>query len=293
MSLDGLDDPRCVELSRGNLRSGPPHNTEGRRQPCRLRRARQVRADGQIARPTAKSWCPAPTEQVLLAQKQPPVTRQGWLGPRHDGCPPGSVWHGITHGEPDRDRPVHRQGALQVVAAEPEEAVVPLVGHVDQGASAAREHHQADMDQPEVGDRDAQEQRVDGSVVRQAGALQVEAAALPVPEGRLDGLITIDKFCFIRYGRIELGWWRRPLRLREGCASAQPPVEAGKHAPPIDASGASGHASEEQALEAVAAPASLGAHEAPRVGPTTSAPDAVAETGRCSILEPGEARCKR
>jgi hypothetical protein len=33
-----------------------------------------------------------------------------------------------------------------------------------------------------------------------------------------DGLITNDKFCFSRWGRLRLSWWRRPLRLR----SAEP-----------------------------------------------------------------------
>jgi hypothetical protein len=29
-----------------------------------------------------------------------------------------------------------------------------------------------------------------------------------------DGLITNDKFCFSRTGKLKLNWWRRPLRLR-------------------------------------------------------------------------------
>jgi hypothetical protein len=32
----------------------------------------------------------------------------------------------------------------------------------------------------------------------------------------LNGLITNDKFCMIRWGSVELSWWRRPLRLRAG-----------------------------------------------------------------------------
>jgi hypothetical protein len=34
------------------------------------------------------------------------------------------------------------------------------------------------------------------------------------PDGVLDGLIASDKFCWIRYGRLRLAWWRRPLRLQ-------------------------------------------------------------------------------
>jgi hypothetical protein len=33
-------------------------------------------------------------------------------------------------------------------------------------------------------------------------------------DGVLDGLIASDKFCWTRYGRLRLAWWRRPLRLR-------------------------------------------------------------------------------
>jgi hypothetical protein len=33
-------------------------------------------------------------------------------------------------------------------------------------------------------------------------------------DGVLDGLIASDKFCWIRYGRLRLAWWRRPLRLQ-------------------------------------------------------------------------------
>jgi len=37
-----------------------------------------------------------------------------------------------------------------------------------------------------------------------------------------DGLITNDKFCFVRTAHLQLNWWRRPLRLRQ----AQSPVDA-------------------------------------------------------------------
>ena len=37
---------------------------------------------------------------------------------------------------------------------------------------------------------------------------------LPVQE--LNGMITNDKFCCTRWGRLQLSWWRRPLRLRGG-----------------------------------------------------------------------------
>jgi hypothetical protein len=37
-----------------------------------------------------------------------------------------------------------------------------------------------------------------------------------VLEEGFNGLITNDKFCMIRWGSVELSWWRRPLRLRDG-----------------------------------------------------------------------------
>jgi hypothetical protein len=37
-----------------------------------------------------------------------------------------------------------------------------------------------------------------------------------------DGLITNDKFCFVRTAQLQLNWWRRPLRLRQ----AQSTVDA-------------------------------------------------------------------
>jgi hypothetical protein len=41
------------------------------------------------------------------------------------------------------------------------------------------------------------------------------AAGFPNPEENFNGLITNDKFCLIRTGRLVLSWWRRPLRLRD------------------------------------------------------------------------------
>lgn len=32
----------------------------------------------------------------------------------------------------------------------------------------------------------------------------------------LNGIITNDKFCLTRWAELELSWWRRPLRLRDG-----------------------------------------------------------------------------
>ena len=46
-----------------------------------------------------------------------------------------------------------------------------------------------------------------------------------------DGLVTTDKFCLSRFGRLELSWWRFPLRLRArpqvNCPSPQEVSAAG------------------------------------------------------------------
>ncbi len=49
----------------------------------------------------------------------------------------------------------------------------------------------------------------------QLGGFQVKTATFEVRKQRLNGLITNDKFCLIRTGRLALSWWRRPLRLRD------------------------------------------------------------------------------
>lgn len=43
----------------------------------------------------------------------------------------------------------------------------------------------------------------------------MEAPAFQAAEQGLNGLITNDKFCLIRTGRLALSGWRRPLRLRD------------------------------------------------------------------------------
>jgi hypothetical protein len=42
----------------------------------------------------------------------------------------------------------------------------------------------------------------------------MEAAAVLVCEKSLNGMITNDKFCMIRQGRVQLRWSRRPYRFR-------------------------------------------------------------------------------
>ena len=50
----------------------------------------------------------------------------------------------------------------------------------------------------------------------ETGALIIPKAEMLfcIPDAQLNGLITNDKFCLTRYGKLQLSWWRRPLRLR-------------------------------------------------------------------------------
>ena len=34
-------------------------------------------------------------------------------------------------------------------------------------------------------------------------------------DAELNGMITNDKFCCTRWGKLKLSWWRRPVRLRQ------------------------------------------------------------------------------
>jgi hypothetical protein len=38
---------------------------------------------------------------------------------------------------------------------------------------------------------------------------------LGISKDKLNGTITNDKFCLTRWGKLQLSWWRRPLRLRD------------------------------------------------------------------------------
>jgi len=48
----------------------------------------------------------------------------------------------------------------------------------------------------------------------------------PIDEA-LDGLITNDKFCFVRFLVLPLSWWRRPLRMRTLSLQSRGFVHAG------------------------------------------------------------------
>jgi hypothetical protein len=49
----------------------------------------------------------------------------------------------------------------------------------------------------------------------QMGAFQIKAIVFEVAKHFLNGLITNDKFCLVRWGKLRLSHWRRPLRLRQ------------------------------------------------------------------------------
>jgi hypothetical protein len=63
--------------------------------------------------------------------------------------------------------------------------------------------------------------------------VQAKTATFQVRKQRLNGLITNDKFCLTRRGRLALSWWRRPLRLRD-----RPVAVAYLHEDPVHRGGA-------------------------------------------------------
>ena len=78
--------------------------------------------------------------------------------------------------------------------------------------------------------------------------LNAEAARFEVGEHGFNGLITNDKFCLSRPGRLVLSWWRYPLRRRDqeqaqrGAVPDTDGDRGGAHAapmagPPPDAAG--------------------------------------------------------
>jgi hypothetical protein len=67
------------------------------------------------------------------------------------------------------------------------------------------------------------------------GVLDTEATRLEVREHRLNGLITNDKFCLSRTGRLALTWWRRALRLRD------PAPKGADTVPDLDSDRGGGH----------------------------------------------------
>ena len=92
---------------------------------------------------------------------------------------------------------------------------------------------------------------------------------LPSNFDQLNGLITNDKFCLIRRGRLTLSWWRRPLRLRD-----RPVAVAYLHEDPVHRGGAHG---------TVMASAPISADEPGRgaaVGPGLPAPAALGDADR-------------
>jgi hypothetical protein len=50
------------------------------------------------------------------------------------------------------------------------------------------------------------------------GAFQVKAIVFQVAEHFFNGLITNDKFCMVRTGKLRLSHWRLPLKRRIGTA---------------------------------------------------------------------------
>ena len=81
---------------------------------------------------------------------------------------------------------------------------------------------QSSGDGPMKGQSHDEQQAAEAFRVVNMNVLDAEAAGFEVGEHGFNGLITNDKFCLSRTGRLALTWSRRPLRLRD-----QAPVKGG------------------------------------------------------------------
>jgi hypothetical protein len=84
----------------------------------------------------------------------------------------------------------------------------------------------------------------------------------------LNGLIANDKFCLVRQGRLELSWWRKPLRERK-CAELTPAAPAG------------GCGGEDEARMAQATRVDRAPRSAPALGSGLPVADAMDPAGEC------------
>jgi len=73
----------------------------------------------------------------------------------------------------------------------------------------------AQGDQVQAHDGQHQQEAHDPVGVRELAVFELKAAGFVVAKGRINGMITNDKFCLTRWGELSLSWWRRPLRLRD------------------------------------------------------------------------------
>jgi len=87
------------------------------------------------------------------------------------------------------------------------------------------------------------EEGVGGRDQGQVVVSATEAAALEVVKAEavlelavvvLDGLITNGKFCCIRHVRMDLTWWRQPLRLRRSALQADAALPGASHDPELE-----------------------------------------------------------
>ena len=78
--------------------------------------------------------------------------------------------------------------ALQVVPAEPKQAVVGFTGWHQFPAAATADEPVTDMDQPEGRDRHRQQQDVQAGRIGELAGFQVEAVTLVVPVGGFDSV---------------------------------------------------------------------------------------------------------
>ena len=120
------------------------------------------------------------------------------------------------------------QQALDAAAAELEVAEPPRIMGIDLLSPTGIGEKGTLGDGIEGGDGHGQAEALDLVSAGEGAVLPVPSPGLVVAEAGLDGLITTDKFCLVRRGRLMLSWSRRPLRIRSDTLLANDRLQPGE-----------------------------------------------------------------
>jgi hypothetical protein len=112
------------------------------------------------------------------------------------------------------ERQVIGQLSFDQPQADLKDAQVPAIHSVHQLAQALPNTPTAEGDEPKVEQSHRQGEARQAQKMTQHRAFQVKAMLFEIAEHLFNGLITNDKFCLTRTGKLRLSHWRRPLRLR-------------------------------------------------------------------------------
>ena len=86
---------------------------------------------------------------------------------------------------------------------------------MNDGAPALEMSLDTEVDDPDISQASSNQNPGDPLRVADMALIEAKATAFLVGEEGFNGMITNDKFCMTRQGRLRLSWWRRPIRLRD------------------------------------------------------------------------------